>query len=166
METVNTGIGTPALPDNPERVRMDFLPFYERKIEPYGVAIDSGFTIDHDVLRPFVGLKNSHGRRESYIFRRDPKDISVIHFYDPSAKRYWPIPYRDITNAPMTAAELHRRKALLRKQAKEDRNERAIFDARQFQREKLAESLSKTVLARRWRKPIVATDMSSGAGPG
>jgi len=158
------GIGTPALPVDPERVRMDFLPFYERKIEPYGVAIDSVHYY-HDVLRPFVGLKNSHGRRESYIFRRDPKDISVIHFYDPSAKRYWPIPYRDITNAPMTAAELHRRKALLRKQAKEDRNERAIFDARQFQREKLAESLSKTVLARRRRKPIAATDMSSGADP-
>jgi putative transposase len=58
-----------------QRFRLDFLPFVERTLQPYGVSID-GIRYYGDVLRGFIGATQD-GRKRSFVFRRDPRDIST-----------------------------------------------------------------------------------------
>ena len=68
-------------PSDEQRFRLDFLPFVERTVQPYGVAID-GIRYYGDVLRRFIGASED-GRQRSFVFRRNPRDISTIYFWDP-----------------------------------------------------------------------------------
>jgi hypothetical protein len=49
-----SGTGVIDRPTNEERIRLDFLPFVERTVQAYGIAID-GIHYYSDVLRRFVG---------------------------------------------------------------------------------------------------------------
>ena len=52
-------------PTNEERIRLDFMPFVERTVQAYGIAID-GIHYYSDVLRRFVGAtENGHRVRFS-----------------------------------------------------------------------------------------------------
>lgn len=87
------GIGVIPRIFNERKLRLDFMPFEERTIQEYGVLIDH-ITYYHDILRRYIHSKSDTGKRK-FIFRRDPRDISVIYFYDPESKEYYDIPYRD-----------------------------------------------------------------------
>ena len=42
------------------------------------------------------GDKEAHPKRKrQFIVRRDPRDISMIYFYDPELQEYFAIPYRN-----------------------------------------------------------------------
>ena len=96
--------GTPArgfLPDRfigeaAERLRLDFLPLEKRKISERGVSIDRVQYMD-PVLRRWINAKDpgNHRRHRDFIFRRDPRDIKVIYFWNPDLLKYEPISYRD-----------------------------------------------------------------------
>jgi putative transposase len=47
------------------------------------------------LLRPWIGTAHpEYPRRASqFIVRRDPRDISVVYFYDPQALQYLRVPY-------------------------------------------------------------------------
>jgi putative transposase len=75
------GTGVIDRPANEERIRLDFLPFVERTVQAYGISID-GIHYYSDVLRRFVGA-TENGRRRVFVFRRDPRDISTVSFWDP-----------------------------------------------------------------------------------
>ena len=87
------GRGLPLMRTDTEKVRIDFMPFEERTIQDYGVVIDEVHYF-HDVLRPWVNLRDpeNHKLTRTYRFRYDPRDISVIYFFEPEVKRYFPIP--------------------------------------------------------------------------
>jgi hypothetical protein len=53
-------------PSDEQRFRLDFLPFVERTVQPYGVAID-GIRYYGDVLRRFIGASED-GRKRSFVF--------------------------------------------------------------------------------------------------
>lgn len=146
--------GPLGLPTDPVRFRLDFLPFFERKIEHYGVTIESMHYFA-DILRPFFTDGKRFGRRQSYLFRRDPDDISTIYFLNPNTNTYHPIPYRDINGAPMSAAELRQAKKDARQFVNSAHDDRAIFEARQRRRELEQSVKQKTNRARRGRKRIV-----------
>jgi len=80
------GAGVIDRPANEERIRLDFLPFVERTVQAYGISID-GIHYYSDVLRRFVGA-TENGRRRVFVFRRDPRDISTVSFWDPELQRY------------------------------------------------------------------------------
>jgi putative transposase len=90
------------------RVKRDFLPYFERTIQEYGVMLDH-IHYYSDVLRPWVhameGDSPKNKRKRKFIFKRDPRDISVLFFYDPEAKAYFDIPYRDLNRPPITLWE-------------------------------------------------------------
>jgi putative transposase len=78
------------------RLRLDFMPYVERTVQPYGILIDQ-IAYYSDVLRRWVNAADPEepAHKRKFTVRRDPRDISVIHFWDPEAREYFRIPYRD-----------------------------------------------------------------------
>ena len=146
--------GPLGLPTDPARFRLDFLPYFERKIEHYGVTIE-GMHYFADILRSYFTDGKRFGRRQDYLFRRDPDDISLIYFLDPNTNSYHPIPYRDINGAPMSAVELRQAKKDARKFVNSAHDDRAIFEARQHRQELERNAKQKTNRARRSRRSII-----------
>lgn len=83
-------IGLPPRPADPFTIQRDFLPAYERTIQHYGVELD--VTYYSEALRPWINAKDESGKTRKFIFRRDPRDISQLWFYDPHLKQYFKIP--------------------------------------------------------------------------
>lgn len=119
------GIGIIPRIFNERKLRLDFMPFEERTIQEYGVVIDH-ITYYHDVLRKYIHSKADNVKRK-FIFRRDPRDISVVHFYDPELKEYFDIPYRD-TSLPTISIWEFRDVLRTLKKNKMPINEKSIFD--------------------------------------
>ncbi|MFX8262684.1 Mu transposase C-terminal domain-containing protein, partial [Acinetobacter baumannii] len=74
---------------------LDFLPIFERTIQADGVSVDN-VRYYADVLRLWIGAKDSEtGKARVHLFRRDPRDISCLWFYDPETRQYSKIPMAD-----------------------------------------------------------------------
>lgn len=98
-------IGSPGKPgtgpqprlQDPKQVTIDFMPFEMRSIQRFGVRIDY---LDYyaEVLRPFIHNHEFSGKASGakYIFKRDPRNISVIYFLHPTTKQYHDIPLGDM----------------------------------------------------------------------
>lgn len=84
-------VGIPPRPTDPFTLQRDFLPSFERTVQHYGVQIDLMYY--SEALRPWINAKDKHtGKARTFIFRRDPRDISYIWFFDPLLKQYFKIP--------------------------------------------------------------------------
>ena len=145
-----SGIGVIDRPTNEERIRLDFLPFVERTVQAYGIAID-GIHYYSDVLRRFAGA-TENGRRRSFLFRRDPRDISSVYFWDPELQRYSTIPYRNTTYPPISIWELRELRRKLQETGRSRIDEAAIFAAYGRLREREAQAVSETKRTRRARE--------------
>ncbi|MBC3832433.1 transposase [Undibacterium amnicola] len=101
------GIGELEIFADPETFRIDFLPFYERTVQRYGVLIDHIYYFD-DVLRMRVDEPDPENPKNArkFIFRRDPVDVSVIYFWDPDSKNYREIPYAHLGRPPASLWEV------------------------------------------------------------
>ncbi|PPK74763.1 putative transposase [Methylobacter tundripaludum] len=124
------GIGYLPIVANPEKLQIDFLPLVERTIQPYGVKVD-GVSYYSDVLQPWIGttMDQSVRIKRKFIFRRDPRDISSLLFFDPQLKHYFRIPYRNPTRPAITLWELRAIKKFLLDQGKAAEDEDVIFGA-------------------------------------
>lgn len=143
------GTGLPEKIADEDRVRLDFMPFEERSVQNYGVVIDE-IHYYHDVLRRWIGETDADNpkAKRKFMFRRDPRDISTIWFYDPEVMEYYPIPYRDTSHPPISLWEMRE----MRRQVKESKkpvDERAIFEAYERMRTVETEAQGKTKAARR-----------------
>lgn len=85
------------------RTKLDFMPFFERSVQEYGIVIDHIYYYD-DVLRQYIHTTNNNESKK-YIFKRDPRDISVVYFLDPKTNTYFDIPYRNSSYPPMSIWE-------------------------------------------------------------
>ena len=124
------GIGFMPIAADPDRVRTDFLPFEERAIHGYGVELD-GIFYQGGELATWIGVKNPDRRHKPrmFIFRRDPRDISGLLFFDPKLKRYFRIPYKDITRRSISLWELRAARKKLADDGVKSPNEDIIFRA-------------------------------------
>ena len=114
----------------------------------------SGVKIDKiqyyaDVLRRWIKAKNPDGTARKFIFKRDPRDISVIWFYDPEIKNYFPIPYRNITYPPISIWELRHVRKYLEDKEVVDYDENIIFKTYDRMQKLQEEAAAKTKSARR-----------------
>lgn len=98
------GMGLPPRFHDERKIRLDFMPYLERTIQATGVVIDHIHYYD-EVLRKYIATPNSNKNLKKYSFRRNPKDISVIYFFDPDLNEYFEIPYRDTRYPPMSVWE-------------------------------------------------------------
>ncbi|WES96522.1 DDE-type integrase/transposase/recombinase [Chryseobacterium arthrosphaerae] len=129
------GIGLPPRFNDERSLKLSFLPYLERKIQATGVVIDHIHYYD-EVLRKYINTPNDSKNLKKYSFRRNPKDISVIYFFDPNLNEYFEIPYRDTRYPPMSVWEY--RAAV--KKWKED-NTGAINEAHIFESYKKLEEI-------------------------
>lgn len=146
----NPGCGLPAKVADEDRLRLDLMPFELRTVQDYGVVIDE-IHYYHDVLRRWINaLDPAESRRKrKFMFRRDPRDISAIWFYDPELQSYYPIPYRDTSHPALSIWELREARKSAQAQGGGEINERAIFDAYERMREIEQKAVEKTKSARR-----------------
>lgn len=101
------GSGIPPKLLNERRLKLDFMPYIERTVQEYGIIIDH-ITYYHDVLRKYIHSKentSTNSPKRKFLFRRDPRDISIVYFYDPEINDYYEIPYRDTSKPPMSIWE-------------------------------------------------------------
>lgn len=159
------GIGLPARVKDEETLRLNFLPFVERTIQAYGVQIDNVHYY-HDVLRIWINATeegNSKLKRK-FIFRRDPRDISTVWFYDPQLQMYYPIPYRNTSLPAVTIWEFNAALSKLKEEGRSAVDEDTIFDAIEKMRAIESSAVSDTKKARRAhqkRKSAASKSMKS-----
>jgi len=124
------GIGILPMPTNEEKLRIDFLPYEERTIQPYGIALD-GIFYQADVLARWIGAKavESVRSKRKFIVRRDPRDISHILFYDPEVRQYFRIPYQNPLFPAISLWELRAIQRYLNSQGRKAENQDLIFAA-------------------------------------
>lgn len=149
------GTGVPARFTDEERLTLDFLPSVERTVQRYGVVID-GVRYWSEALSRWIHAKDPAvpQRKRKFRFRRDPRDISVIYFYDPDVLQYYAIPYGDASHPRMSIWELREARRLAKERRGEHVDEAAIFDAYEELRhqEKTAVKTTKRVRRRRQRR--------------
>ena len=131
------GIGVPLMQFNADKVRLDFLPIVKRTIQRSGVVIDH-IHYYSDIFRNYLHEEAWNGsdrfakrkKSGSYIFKRDPRDISKIYFLDEKESRYVEVAYADMRRPPMSLWDY--RAALKKAQEFFDKNsidEEKIFAA-------------------------------------
>jgi len=141
--------GLPARRLDEEKVRIDFMPFIERTVQNYGVLIDDTYYFA-DVLRPWIMAPDPEHPKSTRLFkfRRDPHDISRLYFFDPTAKRYYVIPFRDSSLPPISLWEYNAARKAAKKAGVKDLNERIIFEYANKQNEIQEKAAQKTKAAR------------------
>lgn len=144
------GEGLSPRPTDPRRVMLDFMPAFERQIRPTGVSID-GLTYYQETLRSWVGAPDPGDRRKkrTFIFRRDPRDISRIWFYDPASNDYYEIPFASRQLPRMSLWEYRQARDIARKRGMTETDEHQVALAVEGLRRDANEAAHKTKSARR-----------------
>ncbi|CAM2306612.1 TniA transposase [Ralstonia mannitolilytica] len=144
------GRGIPPIVADPEKVRIDFMPFEERAIRGDGVVNDN-IHYFHDVLRPWIGERDPDNpkRGKKFRFRYDPRDMSVLYFFDTDLKRYQAIPYRDSSLPPASIWEIRAANNAAKAAGMKEYSERDLFALIARQRELEEAAAEKSKAARR-----------------
>lgn len=163
-DTFRPGKGIPEVPSDPQRLRLDFLPFVERTVQPYGIVIDDIFYY-HEVLNPWINAREPDRAKDKrkFIVRRDPRDISVVYFHDPEAHQYFEIPYRNTTHPAISVWELRAAQQRVKVEGRSHVDEETIFEAVGRMRERVEEAITKTKAARRQLHRMKTTQKSAHA---
>jgi putative transposase len=152
-DDTHPGTGLPKRVVDTERLRLDFMPFEERTVQTYGIVIDD-IHYYHDVLRPWIDARDPKNQKlkRKLTFRRDPRDISSIWFYDPEVHYYFQIPFRDTSLPPISLWELREAKRRLEAEGQKNIDENAIFRAYDRMKEIEINAKTKTSAIRRARQ--------------
>lgn len=144
--------GLPAIPADPERLYIDFLPYKVVTVQRYGIQWDK-IQYTKECLNPWINAKDPDNpkNKRKFVVRRDPRDISILYFFDPEAQVYFKIPYRNPGHPAISLWELKDVKAKLREEGRKDVDEDAIFDAVERLRQRTEEVSERTKKARRSR---------------
>ncbi len=130
-----------------DRIRLDFLPYFDRSIQDYGIQIDKIQYFD-EVLRPFADAKID-GKPRQFLFRRDPRDISTVYFWHQDLKQYFAIPYRNISRPVMSIWDYRRAQDEAAKATDGAVNEELVFAAYERLQRREEDAVLKTKAARR-----------------
>lgn len=144
------GTGIPDRPVDRLCVLLDFLPSFYRTVQTFGVTID-GLTYYAESLRPWINsLDIETGENKKLLFRRNPRDISSIWFYDPDIKQYFKVPFADQSLPTVSLWEYRQAKERLKKKLGNNKvNERQVLMALTELRDQIAQAKHKSRKARR-----------------
>lgn len=154
------GTGLPPRILDGDTLRFDFLPAINRTIQQYGVRLNE-IHYNHDILKRYVNARDEKNPKlkRSFVFKRDPRDISELYFYDPEIKQYFAIPYRDTSRPAINLWELREIRNELKKQGKSKVNETMIFETREKlrQQEETATKITKSMRRKKERRLLYQT---------
>lgn len=144
------GRGLPARMTDENRLRLDLMPYEERTVQDYGVVIDE-IHYYHDVLRRWINAPDpvAPKYKRKFMFRRDPRDISTVWFYDPEVNIYYSIPYRNTSHPPISIWEMREAKRRAEADGRRHVEERELFEAYDRMREIELTAQAKTMSTRR-----------------
>lgn len=150
-DTLGTGI--PMRVTDEERLQLDFMPYFERTVQEYGVQ-NEGVTYWCDAIRRLVHIKDPQrpSQKKQFVCRYDPRDISRVWLFDDESRQYIEIPYRNLSRPQISIWELRQAKAKLRQHAKSVTNEVLIFKTIDQMRELVMNEAHKTKSARRMQQ--------------
>lgn len=100
----------PQVPADTIKLKMSFLPAFERTVQKNGITIDY-ITYFSETLRKWIvpaAYKKLNKTSPTVTCRRDPRDISKLYVYDPDINDYIIVPYADIKKPTMNLTELRR----------------------------------------------------------
>ncbi|MCF3463437.1 DDE-type integrase/transposase/recombinase [Stenotrophomonas maltophilia] len=165
------GVGR-MLPADPDRVRMDFLPYFKATVQRYGVRIENVFYYD-PILDRHIGATDDDNPKlkRKFIIARDPRNISEVYFLDPNTERYIAIPYRNVGHPAISAGELREAKKRIKAEGKDAVDEERIFQSIESNRKLIEESKAKSKAARRQAaktpkgKPKASVPQSADTSP-
>lgn len=144
------GIGLPPIPANRMTILLDFLPSFQRTVQTFGVTID-GMTYYADVLRQWINAEDPDtiGKKRDFIFRRDPRDISTIWFFDPDLRQYFKVPFADQALPSISIWEYQQARDMLKREGAKSVNQNQILHAITELRGKVDDAMEKSKKARR-----------------
>ena len=144
------GRGLPPRPTDRLSLLLDFMPSYRRTVQTYGVDIE-GLRYYADVLRSWINATDpdTPSAKRKFVFRRDPRDISVVWFRDPDLGQYFRIPFANQALPPMSAWEYEQAKARAKAEGVQSVDEPQILRALTEMRSQVDEAKEKTRRARR-----------------
>lgn len=103
-----------------------------------------------EALRPWINAEDSKtGRKQELVFRRDPRDISAIWFFDPTLKQYFQIPLADQALPAMSIWEYQYAREKLKREGAASVNEHQVLRAITELRTLVEEATERTKKARR-----------------
>lgn len=138
--------GLPPRIEDEQFLYVNLLPKEERTIQKYGVQID-GIYYYSEVLNVWIDsyeIIRGHKIKRKFLIRRDPRDISNIWFFDPNAKTYYMIPYRNTRLPKVSIWEYRAAQKYLKSIQNRDYKEDEVFDALDKLRRMAFESKDKT----------------------
>lgn len=142
------GVGLPPKPSTDRHtILLDFLPSFKRTIQTSGVTIE-GLNYYAEALRPWINsTEPKNNKKRTFTFRRDPRDISIVWFFDPTLKLYFKIPFANQALPSMSIWEYQQAKERLKKDSVV--NDHQILNAITELRQHVETSKEKTKKARR-----------------
>lgn len=150
-ETPGTGI--PMRAQDEEKLEYDFMPYFEPTVQEYGIRFKN-ISYYTDALRKYIHAKkpNSSNKKQTFICRYDPRDLSKLWFFDSVADHYIEVPYREISRPAISLWELRAAQKKLKEQSLSLTNEELIFKTIDQMREIVDVESEKTKKARRLRQ--------------
>lgn len=142
------GIGIPVIPTDEKTLLLDFMPSIERTIQHFGVTID-GLRYYDTCLNPFINAVSTDGKKRKFIFRRDPRDISKLWFYDDVLHQYFVVPFANQKLPSMSIWEYRQIRNRIKEKGDAYINENQIFEALTEMRDMVEQSAKTTKTARR-----------------
>lgn len=131
---------------------LDFLSEFQSTIQKTGVKKDKLFYFA-DCLRPWINHLDpddpSKRKKKKFLFKRDPRDISMIWFYEPNSNRYFKVPTAKREIPPISMFEYRKVQTYLRSESRDDESQEEIYQAILHLREKVDEARSLTRKQRR-----------------
>lgn len=159
-------VGIPARVENEEQLRLDFLPYFERTIQEYGIQ-SWGLTWYSDSIRRFMHTRQRDDikNKKKFICRYDPRDLSRLWMYDDYAKRYIEVPFRDLTRPAVSLWEVKNAKRINRADSVSATNEELIFKTVLRMRKVVEEESELTKSARRQQQRQKQWERSRSKSP-
>ena len=144
------GRGLPKRVEDEDRLQLDLMPAILRTIQEYGIEIDY-IKYNAGVLTRFreETYPDNPRKKIKFIFKRDPRDISVVYFYDPELRMYFRVPYRNTSFPPISIWEYNKVKNRLKESGEKDIDEDLIFATYERMNKVREKAAEKTKAARR-----------------
>lgn len=140
--------GLPPVPECPVTLEIDFLPSKHKTVQTNGIQWNACYY--SEVLRPYIGrIDPATNRTEKFVFRRDPRDINFIWFFEPVEGKYHKVPIFDDPYPGVTVEEYRRAKLEVKKQGLDMNDKSAVRKMIAFQRKIVEQESAKTKSARR-----------------
>ena len=145
-------------PLDSQKFYVDFLPGETRLIRRDGIQL-FGIHYWDNALSPVAGRST-----QKYLVRYDPRDLSHVYVKDHDGGQYITVPYRDLSNPPITLAEQRSVQKRLSKNKGVAINEKAVFAAILDQRALVERARKDTATARRTREKVKARKTMPSVG--